>query len=131
MTMDQPRFAIRLLAYGRALGIREEVVGDIVEEINSGRSRSWVCTQLIGLLGVALLTRVRTRARVTPQIVALALCGAMFAGASVGSVSRMLQVWLGVYYVTGTLSLFAHMASHTFGARANVISDAADGSPPG
>ena len=33
------------------------------------------------------------------------------------SVSRVLEAWLGFYYVAGALSLFAHMASRTVGGR--------------
>jgi hypothetical protein len=111
MNMANPRLALRLLAYGDSLGVREELVGDLLEEAAGGRSRAWLCRQVVGLYALAFMTRVRDRARLTPQAVALALGGAMVAGASVASASVVLEAWLGVYYVAGTLSLFAHMVS--------------------
>jgi hypothetical protein len=35
----------------------------------------------------------------------------MLAGASLAPLGRVLEAWLVLYCVTGTLSLFAHMAS--------------------
>jgi hypothetical protein len=111
MIMLRPRFALRLLAYGDAFGVREELLGDLIEEIGRGRSQAWVCQQVIGLYGWAVIALLRNRARLTPHLVALALCLMMLAAVSISSVSSVLQAWLGVYYVTGTVSLFAHMVS--------------------
>jgi len=109
------RLALRLLASADSLGARDELVGDLLEEIASGRSRLWVFHQLIGLYGFALTKRVRRHARLTPQGVALALCVVLLAGVSIASVNSVLEAWLGFYYVTGTLSLFAHTVSRTRG----------------
>ncbi len=117
MNMRWPRIALRLVAHGDSLGAREELIGDFLEEIARGRSHWWMCQQLLGLYGLAFTTRVRNRARLTPHAIALALCVAMLAAVSIASVSRVLEAWLGVYYVAGTLSLFAHMASRTVGGR--------------
>jgi hypothetical protein len=117
MNMRGPRFARRLVARGDSFGAREELIGDLLEEIARGRSHWWVCQQLIAVYGLAFTTHVRNRARLTPHAIALALCVAMLAAVSIASVSSVLEAWLGVYYVAGTLSLFAHMASRTVGGR--------------
>jgi len=114
--MPSRRCALRLLAYADSFGAGEELIGDLMEEIVRGRSQWWVCQQLIGLYGLAFTKRVRTRARLTPQTVALAFCALLLAGVSIGSVSSVLEAWLGFYAVAGTLSLFAHMASRAGGA---------------
>jgi len=111
MNMRGPRLALRLLAHGDSLGAREELLGDLLEEIARGRSQWWVWQQLIGLYGLAFTTHLRNRARLTPQAVALAVSAVLITAVSVASVTRVLEAWLGVYYVAGTLSLFAHMVS--------------------
>lgn len=113
MNMPVPRWGLRLVARGGSLGVRQELIGDLLEEIDGGRSRAWVCQQLIGLYGFALMTHLRRRARLTPRLVALAFCLMLLAGVSIASVSSVLEAWIGFYCVTGTLSLFADMASVT------------------
>ena len=105
------RFALSLLAHADASGSREALIGDVLEEISRGRSRWWLCQQLIGLYGLALVAHVRRRARLTPSMVALAIGAVLLGGVSIASVGSVLGVWLGFYLVAGTLSLFAHMAS--------------------
>ena len=122
--MPGPRLALRLLALGGAFGMREELVGDVLEEIDRGRSGAWVCQQVIGLYWFLLMTRVRHRARLTPHGIALVFCLVLLAAASIAPARAVLAVWLGFYYVMGTLSLFAHMASHTIGV--HVTSDTPD-----
>jgi hypothetical protein len=117
MTMVCSRFALRLLARADASGTREALVGDLLEEISHGRSRWWLCQQLIGLYGVTLAAQARDRARLTPRVVALALSVVLLGGVWIASLSSVLEAWLGFYLVAGTLSLFAHMASR---AQANV-----------
>jgi hypothetical protein len=117
MNMRWPRLALRLVAHGDSLGAREELIGDLLEEIARGRSHWWVCQQLIGLYGFVFTTHLRNRVRLTPHAIALGLCVSMLAAVSIASVSSVLAAWLGVYYVAGTLSLFAHMASRTVGGR--------------
>ena len=103
--------ALRLLARADASGSREALIGDLLEEIGRGRSRWWLWQQLIGLYGLALAAHARHHARLTPFVVALALCVVLLGGVSIASVGSVLQVWLGFYLVAGTLSLFAHMAA--------------------
>ena len=124
--MPCPRFALRLLAYADAFGAGEELIGDVLEEIARGRSRWWLCQQLIGLYGLTFMTQARDRARLTPQAVAIALGVVLLAGVSFAPFSRVLEAWLGFYCVTGTLSLFAHMASRAVGARGTGISGAGE-----
>jgi hypothetical protein len=122
--MTESRFALRLLARGGDFGAREELVGDLLEEIARGRSDVWVCQQLIGVYGFAFMSGLR--ARVTPHAIALAMGLVLLLATSFASARVVLAVWLGFYYVMGTLSLFAHMASHTIGGRAGAISTPAD-----
>jgi hypothetical protein len=111
MNMVSPRFAIRLLMRADSFGDREALIGDLLEEIAAGRSRLWVCQQVIGLYGFALAARARDRARVTPGAVALALVVVLLGGASIASASSVLEAWLGFYLLAGTLSLFGHMVA--------------------
>ena len=105
------RFALRILARADASGTREALIGDLLEEIARGRSRWWLCQQLIGLYGLALAAHVRHRGRLTPSMVALTIGAVLLGGASIASVSSVLGAWLGFYLLAGTLSLFAHMAA--------------------
>ena len=111
------RLALKLLAHADASGTPEALVGDLLEEIARGRSRWWLWQQLIGLYGLALATHARDHARLTPFVVALALCVVLLGGVSIASIGSVLEAWLGFYLVAGTLSLFAHMAAR---AQANV-----------
>ena len=121
--MPGPRLAVRLVALGSACGAPEELVGDVLEEIERGRPRAWVCQQLVGLFGLALLTRIRHRARLTPHVIALAMCVLLLVAASIRPGQTVVAVWLGFYYVMGALSLFAQMATHTIGVPVEAASD--------
>ncbi len=107
--MVSPRFALRLLARADRFGTREALVGDLLEEFASGRSRLWLYQQLIGLYGVAVVAQARHHARLSPFAVALALSVVLLGGVSIGWAGIVLEAWLGFYLMTGTLSLFAHM----------------------
>jgi hypothetical protein len=109
MNMVCSRLALRLLARADASGAREALIGDLLEEISGGRSRWWLCQQLIGLYGVALAAHARHHARLTPCVVAVALGAVLLGGIAITSVSSVLEAWLGFYLVAGTVSLFAHM----------------------
>jgi len=111
--MVRPPLAFRLLTRVDSRRTGEALIGDLLEEIALGRSRWWLCRQLIGLFGLALAAHVRHRARLTPGAVALALGTVLLGGALVASVDRVLEAWLGFYLVAGTLSLFAHMLART------------------
>ena len=106
-----PRFALRLLTRADSSGKREALIGDLLEEIARGRSRLWLCQQVIGLYGLALAAHARDHARLTPCVVALVLGVVLLGGVSIASVGSVLEAWLGFYLVAGTLSLFAHMVS--------------------
>ena len=103
--------ALRLLARAETAGTREALIGDLLEEMSGGRSGWWLCRQLIGLYGSAIAAQARHRARLTPCAVAVALGTVLLGCVSVASVNRVLEAWLGLYLVAGTLSLFAHMMS--------------------
>ena len=108
--MSYSRFVLRLLEHAESCGVPEEVVGDLLEEMG-GRSRGWMCRQLIGLGSFVVVAQVRERTRLTPRGVAIGLSALMLAGVSMMPVSRVLEAWLVFYGVTGILSLFAHMAA--------------------
>jgi len=121
--MPGPRLALRLLSHSDALGVRDDLVGDVLEEIANGRSRLWVWQQLIGLFGLVFMRGVRRRVRLTVSAVALACCVVLLAGASIASVNSLVEAWLGFYYVAGTVSLFAHMSARAADAHVGVTSD--------
>jgi hypothetical protein len=114
--MTRPRLALTLLSVGEFLGLSTELVGDLLEEIDGGRSRRWIWRQILGLYVWALVAVLRQRARLSPGLVALALGLAMLVSASLASANRVMQAWLSIYYVTGTVSLLATMASQAMGA---------------
>ncbi len=62
--MLSPRLAARLVAFAGACGAPEALVGDVLEEIDSGRSLLWVCQQLVGLYVFAVIRRVYAIAHV-------------------------------------------------------------------
>jgi hypothetical protein len=111
MNMVCSRFALRLLSRADALGTREALIGDLLEELSCGRSRWWFYQQLIGLYGFALVTHARHHARLRPSMVSVALGAVLFGGLSIASAGSVMIAWLGFYLVMGTLSLFAHMAA--------------------
>jgi hypothetical protein len=109
--MMSSRVMLRLLAFADASGTGEALVGDLLEEISRGRSRWWLGQQVIGLYVVALAAHTRHHARLTPSIVALALSVVLLGGASIVSIDRVVEAWIGCYLLAGTLSLFGHMAA--------------------
>ena len=128
--MSTSRFALRLLTSSDALGVREEVVGDLLEEIARGRSRLWVWQQLIGLYGGVVVGRARRCARVTVPAVAFAVCVVLLAAVRIASFSSVFEAWLGIYCLSGTLSLFAHMAARTADWRVGVTPETPGATEP-
>ena len=121
--MQSSRYTTRLLSYAESCGAGEALVGDLMEEIGGGRSHVWVCTQLIGLSGVVLTAFVRRRARLSPPVVALALFIVLAACAAIGSIGNVVVAWLAFYYLSGMLSLFAHMVSRAVHGQDRRIAD--------
>jgi hypothetical protein len=111
MNMVRPRLTLRLLLRADSSAPHEALIGDVLEEIAGGRSRWWLYQQLIGLYGLAITTQARHHARLTPCVVAFALGVALLGGVSIASVNSVLEAWLGLYLVAGTLSLLAHMVA--------------------
>jgi hypothetical protein len=126
MNMAVTRFALWLLTRANAPGTREALVGDLMEEIARGRSALWVCQELTGLYGRALIAHARKTVRVTPPLVALALGVVMLGGASIASLEKVVETWASVYYVAGTMSLFAHVMSRTTASRTLPLTEEAD-----
>ncbi len=123
--MPGPRLMVRLVTLAGTCGAPEELIGDVLEEIEHGRSRAWLCQQLLGLYGLLLLTRVRDRGRLSPQVIALGMCVTLLIALWLRPGQAVIAGWLGFYYVTGAVSLFAQMATHTIGAPAGAASDVA------
>ena len=109
--MSCTRLALWLLTRAHAPGTREALVGDLLEEIGRGRSALWVCQELLGFYGLALRAHARTKARVSPSLIALVLGVVLLGGVSVASLEQVMETWAGIYYVAGTASLFAHVMS--------------------
>jgi hypothetical protein len=124
--MAPNRFALWLVSRAHAPGIREALVGDLVEEIERGRSPGWVWQELIGLYGVALLSFARRNVRVTQPGVALAIGVILLGGAWIASIETVVQTWTSVYYVAGTISLFAHVMSRTTVSGSLLFTEEAD-----
>jgi len=121
--MARQRFARWLMNQADGCGRWDPLVGDLLEEIDSGRrSPMWVWRQVVGSLRVVLLTRARDRLRVTPRLVALWLGIVFLAGASITSVGNVVESWLTFYLVCGTVSLFGHIMSRTTGRRGQLTS---------
>lgn len=118
--MIRRRVALRLLARADCVGVKEELIGDLVEEISGGRPQLWVWCQLTAVCGFAVLGRLRNSARLTPAMIAFALCALLAVGAAFGSVGGVIEAWLSFYYVAGTASLFAHMALSSMNASGRV-----------
>ena len=118
--MPNPPFALRMLAFADCFGAREELVGDVLEEISHGRSRWWLYQQLIGLFGLALTAQLRKRALLTPPVIALGLSVVLLVALSIAPTGNVLVAWLGCYCAAGTLSLFGLMVSGSVARRGTV-----------
>jgi hypothetical protein len=118
--------ALWLLNRARAHGVREALVGDLIEEISTGRSGMWVCQQMIGFYGVALGNHAKRQARVTPLLIALLFGMMLLAGVSITSLGKALEVWMSLYLLAGTISLFGHVMSRNPASRALLFNDEGD-----
>ena len=119
--MAVTRFAQWLLMRTSAAGAREALVGDLMEEIAHGRSSSWVCRELVGFYGLALVAQARDSVRVTPLLVALVVGLVLVGGVSITSLEQVVETWTSVYYIAGTVSLFAHVMSRSTASRTLLI----------
>jgi hypothetical protein len=115
--MEVPRFAFWLLARSQPPGVHDPLVGDLIEEIGRGRSPLWIVQELIGLYGLALLAYARRTVRVTQPLVSLAVGVILVGAAWLASIERVVETWTSVYYIAGTISLFAHVVSRTTASR--------------
>lgn len=119
--MAVTRFAQWLLTRTSAAGAREALVGDLTEEIAHGRSSWWVCQELVGLYGLALIAQARESIRITPLFVALVLGLVLAGGVSIASLEQVVETWTSIYYISGTVSLFAHVMSRSTASRTLLI----------
>ena len=108
-----PRFALWLLDRAG----NEALIGDLMEEFERGRSRVWIVQQLVGLYGLVALSYGRRTVRVTQPLVSLAVGVILVGAAWIASVERVVETWTSVYYIAGTISLFAHVMSRTTASR--------------
>jgi hypothetical protein len=123
MNMAMARFAHWLLTRTSAAGAREALIGDLMEEIAHGRSSWWVLQELVGLYGFGFAAQARDSIRVTPLVVALGLGLLLVGAASIASLEQVVETWTSVYYLAGTVSLFAHVMSRTTASRTLPITD--------
>ena len=121
--MAMARFAHWLLTRTSAAGAPEALVGDLMEEIAHGRSSWWVLQELIGVYGFGFLAQARDSVRITPLLVALMVGVILVGGASIASLEQVVETWTSIYYLAGTVSLFAHVMSRTTARRTLPISD--------
>jgi hypothetical protein len=121
--MAVTRFAQWLLTRTSAGGTRDALVGDLLEELARGRSSWWACQELVGFYGLAFMTQARESVRITPLLVALVLGVVLAGGTSITSFEQMVETWTSVYYIAGTVSLFAHVMSRTTASRTLMIAD--------
>jgi hypothetical protein len=124
MNMAMARFARWLLTRTSAAGAREALIGDLIEEIAQGRSSWWVPQELVGLYGFGFAAQARDSVRITPLFVALALGLLLVGAASIASLEQVIETWTSVYYLAGTVSLFAHVMSRSTASRTLMIADA-------
>jgi hypothetical protein len=124
--MAVTRFAQWLLTRTSAAGARAALVGDLMEEIAHGRSSWWVCQELVGLYGLALLAEARESIRITPLVVALVLGLVLAGGVSIASLEQVVETWTSIYYISGTVSLFAHVMSRSTASRTLLITGEVD-----
>jgi len=124
MNMAMARFAHWLLTRTSAAGAREALIGDLMEEIAHRRSSWWVLQELVGLYGLGFAAQARDSVRITPLFVALALGLLLVGAASIASLEQVVETWTSVYYLAGTVSLFAHVMSRSTASRTLMIADA-------
>jgi len=123
MNMAMARFAHWLLTRTSAAGAPDALVGDLMEEIAHGRSSWWVLQELVGVFGFGFLAQARDSVRITPLFVALAVGVLLLGAASLSSLEQVVETWTSVYYIAGTVSLFAHVMSRTTASRTLPITD--------
>ncbi len=119
--MALTRFAQWFLTRTSAPGTRDALVGDLMEEIAHGRSSLWVCQELVGLYSFAFLAQARKSLRITPLLVAVVLGVVLAGGTSLASLEQVVETWTSVYYIAGTVSLFAHVMSRSTASRTLLI----------
>ena len=123
--MAVTRFAQWALTRTSAAGAPEALVGDLMEEIVHGRSSWWVCREVAGFYGLALAAQARESVRITPLFVALVLGLVLAGGVSIASIEQVIETWTSVYYIAGTVSLFAHVMSRSTASRTLLITGGA------
>ena len=121
--MAMARFAHWLLARTSAARAPDALVGDLMEEIAHGRSWWWVLQELVGVYAFGFAAQARHSLRITPLFVALAVGLLLVGAASIVSLEQVVETWTSVYYIAGTVSLFAHVMSRTTASRTLPISD--------
>jgi hypothetical protein len=110
MSMSKSRHVQRMLQRLEACGVREEILGDLLEEMAGGRSRAWMVRQLLALCRETLVHHIRLWVA-TPAGIACGLGALAAVAVSLSPIGSLIQLWLVVYYVSGMASLFAHMAA--------------------
>jgi hypothetical protein len=108
--MARPLLALRLLEWFGADGLREALLGDLLEEISLGRSQFWIWQQILALCGLAAVRRVRCYTE-TAHVIALAPSLCLVGALWIAPLANVLATWAVVYFVAGTLSLFGDLVA--------------------
>ena len=119
--MVHSRLALTLAARAGTFGVPDELVGDVLEEVERGRSRVWLWQQLLGLYWFACSVRLRNLERPGPMGFALAMSAMLFVAASVAPPRTVVAAWLVFYYLMGALSLFTQMATYTSSVASSAV----------
>ncbi len=104
------RAVLAWLDRAESWGIRSELIGDLHEELARGRSTAWLYGQLLSAASHTGSMWIRGKLE-TPSGIRCAMVGLGLLALAVVPPGRLIQAWLSLYYLTGMLSLFAHMTS--------------------
>ena len=121
--MPRPRIAMTLAARAGTFGVSEELVGDVLEEMDRGRSHPWLWQQLVGLCWFGIVSRLRNPGRPRPVAIALAMSAMLLLAGSIAPPRVVIAAWLIFYYVMGAASLFTQMATYTIGVDVSPTSE--------
>jgi hypothetical protein len=119
--MRRSEWVAAWLDRAESCGVRQDVIGDLHEEMGRGKSCTWLCRQLLAIAAHATRARVGEGLRTRFGICCVVSLSGLIAW-SVVPAGELLTAWLVIYYASGVLSLLGHM---TF-ASEEVTSEAID-----
>lgn len=105
-----PLLLLRLLERLDADGTHEALLGDVIEEMNRGRSRLWAWQQVLAL-GAVTAVRCLQRAALRPTVIVMAPGVSLLSAFWLAPVPHVLASWAAVYCISGALSLVFDLVS--------------------